>query len=227
MNVTETIRAILAIAPMQKLYIQQLDVKGAYLNGKLTECMYMKQPEGYDDGAGHVCQLIKTLYGLKQAGREWNIELDTKLRKKGYMQLRSDPCIYIWRVGDDFAIIAVWVDDMLTFAMTIMLRDKTKADIESKWEITDLGVPTKIIRIELTISLDKILISLSKYIESILLREGLGQSNPVSTPLDLNVTLVPNPNGNAGDCSNTFASLLGKLQYIAIATRPNISYTVN
>ena len=70
-------------------------------------------------------------------------------------------------------------------------------------------------------------ISSSKYIESILLREGLGQSNPVSTPLDPNVTLVPNPDGNAGDRSNAFASLLGELQYIAIATCPDISYAVN
>ena len=223
----ETIRAILAIAPTRKLYIQQLDVKGAYLNGKLTERMYMKQPEGYDDRTRRVCQLIKTLYSLKQARREWNIELDTKLRKKGYMRLRSDPCIYIWRAGDDFAIIAVWVDDMLMFAMTITLRDKTKADIKSEWEIMDLGVPTKIVRIELTISPDKIFISLSKYIKSILLREGLGRSNPVSTPLDLNVTLVPNPDGNSGDCSNAFASLLGELQYIVIATCLDISYTVN
>ena len=45
----------------------------------------MRQPEGYDNGTGRVCQLIKTLYGLKQAGREWNKELDVKLRKKGYV----------------------------------------------------------------------------------------------------------------------------------------------
>jgi hypothetical protein len=71
-------------------------------------------------------------------------------------------------------IITVWVDDMLTFATMISLRDKTKLDIKSEWEITDLGVPTKIIGIELSISLDSIFISSSKYIESILLREGLG-----------------------------------------------------
>ena len=124
-------------------------------------------------------------------------------------------------------IITVWVDDMLTFATTIVLRDKTKADIESKWEITDLGVLTKIVGIELMISPDKIFISLSKYIKLILLREGLGQSNLVSTPLDPNVALMPNPNGNASDRSNAFTSLLGKLQYIVITTHLDISYAVN
>ena len=172
----ETIRAILAIAPTKKLYIQQLDIKGAYLNGVLKERVYMKQPEGFDDGTGRVCQLIKTLYGLKQAGREWNLELDSKLLKRGYARLRSDPCIYIWRKNDDFVTITVWVDDMLLFATTIQLKNKAKADIESKWEVTDLGTLTKIVRIELTIAPDAISISSSKYIENILLRENMACS---------------------------------------------------
>ena len=105
----ETIRTILAIAQTRKLFIQQMDIKGAYLNGKLKERVYMRQPEGYEDGTERVCLLIKTLYGLKQAGREWNIEFDTKLRRRGYARLRCDPCVYIWRVNDDFAIITVMI----------------------------------------------------------------------------------------------------------------------
>jgi len=75
-----------------------MDIKGAYLNGKLQERVYMRQPEGLEDGTGRICLLVKKLYGLKQAGREWNKELDSKLRKKGYSRLvRSDPCVYVWR----------------------------------------------------------------------------------------------------------------------------------
>ena len=77
----ETICAILAVAATRKLFIYQLDIKGAYLNGKLKQHVYMRQPEGYDDGTGRVCMLVKTLYGLKQAGREWNQEFDSKLRR--------------------------------------------------------------------------------------------------------------------------------------------------
>ena len=223
----ETICAILAIAPTRKLFIQQLDVKGAYLNGKLKERIYMRQPEGHDNGTGRICLLIKTLYGLKQAGQEWNLEFDAKLRKKGYKWLWSDTCMYIWRIGDDFVTITVWVDDMLTFVTTVDLQKKAKADVESKWEITDLGIPSKIIGIELTISLDSIFISSSKYIDSILLREDLGRTNSVSMPLNPNITLVPNPEGSDGDQSNLFASLLGELQYIANTTRPDITYAVN
>ena len=75
----ETIRAILALVPIKNLKIQQMDVKGAYLNGQLKEKVYMQQPEGYGDNTGRVCKLVKTLYGLKQSGREWNNELDQDL----------------------------------------------------------------------------------------------------------------------------------------------------
>ena len=204
-----------------------MDIKGAYLNGMLKERVYMQQPEGFADGTGQICLLIKTLYGLKQARREWNIELDTKLRKRGYARLRSDPCAYIWRLGDDFAIITVWVDNLLLFAMTIRLMNKMKADIKAEWEVTDLGEPSKIVGIKITMSRDSIAISQSKYIESILKKEGLERANPVAMPLDPNAPLVLNPEGNVGDRSNSFTRLLGELQFIANATRPDIAYAVN
>jgi len=223
----ETIRAILAIAPTRKLHIQQMDIKGAYLNGTLKERVYMQQPEGFTDGSGRVCLLVKTLYGLKQAGCEWNIELDTKLRRRGYARLRSDPCAYILRIGEEFAIITVWVDDLLLFATTIRLISKMKADIKAEWEVTDLGKPSKIVGIEITMNMGSIAISQSKYIESILKKEGLERANPVGMPLDPNTPLEPNPEGNEGNRSNSFVRLLGELQFIANATRPDIAYAVN
>ena len=74
----ETICVILALAVAEDWEIQQLDMKGAYLNGKLKEIIYMDQPQGHSDGMSQVCYLIKTLYGLKQSSWEWNEELDTK-----------------------------------------------------------------------------------------------------------------------------------------------------
>ena len=223
----ETLRAILAIAPMRKLYIHQLDIKGAYLNGILKERVYMRQPEGYGDGTDHICLLIKTLYGLKQAGHEWNLELDSKLTKRGYSSLDSDPCVYIWRVGKDFAIITVWVDDLLVFATTLELKNKVIEDVRKEWEITDLGEPSKIVGVEITRTEDSIAISSSKYIETILLKENLGKLSPVTTPLDPNVPIEPNPEGNEGSRSNSFARLLGELQYVATTSRPDITYAVN
>ena len=102
----------------------------------------------------------------------------------------------MWHNDDDFVILAVWVDDMLIFATTEELKNKAIADVENEWEITDIGVPTKIVGIELMITSDTISISSSSYINSILTKEGLDKSNAVSTPLDPNITLV-----TATDCS--------------------------
>jgi len=78
-----------------KLKVQQMDVKGAYLNGILKEDIYMRQPEGFDDGTNWICWLQKTLYGLKQSRCEWNKELDRRLKEKGFTNLLADPCAYI------------------------------------------------------------------------------------------------------------------------------------
>jgi len=90
----DSLHAILALVPIKKLKIQQLNIKGAYLNGILKEAVYMKQPEGFEDGTNWVCCLIKTLYGFKQADREWNKQLHEKLEKHGYTHLISNPYIY-------------------------------------------------------------------------------------------------------------------------------------
>jgi hypothetical protein len=111
--------------------------------------------------------------------------------------------------------------------MTVELKRKAITDIESKWEITDLGTLTKIVGIELDISSDSISISLSSYIKAILAREKLDNCNAVSTPLGPNIVLVPNPEGNEGNQSNDYARLLGELQYIMNTSRLDITYAVN
>ena len=80
----ETIRVLLAMVPGKKLKVWQLDVKGAYLNGKLTQPIYMEQPIGFGNGSGLVCMLIKGIYGLKQAGCIWNIEFDLAIQHYGF-----------------------------------------------------------------------------------------------------------------------------------------------
>jgi len=105
--------------------------------------------------------------------------------------------------------------------------NKMKMDIKAKWEVTDLGEPSKIMGIKITMSRDSIAISQTKYIESILKKEGLEHANPVGMPLDPNSPLEPNPEGNKGNHSNSFARLLGELQFIANTTRPDIAYAVN
>ena len=87
----ETLCTILVMAVTKDLQIKQIDVKGAYLNGVLKETVYMKQPEGYEDGTDRACLQVKTWYGLKQARCEWNKEL-VCMYTKGKMILKLSPC---------------------------------------------------------------------------------------------------------------------------------------
>ena len=93
--------------------------------------------------------------------------------------------------------------------------------------MTDLGEPSKIIGIEVTKNDESIIISQEKYIENILKKEGMEDANPVSTPMDSNDKIKPNPDGNEGNRSNSYAKLLGELQFLTNATRPDIAYAVN
>lgn len=83
----ETIRVLLALVPMKNLKIKQMDIKGAYLNGTLQEKIYMRQPEGFNDGTNQVCELVRTLYDLKQSGQEWNKEFDSKIKTFAFQHL--------------------------------------------------------------------------------------------------------------------------------------------
>jgi hypothetical protein len=149
------------------------------------------------------------------------------MRDCGYSCLKSDPCVYICREGDNLAIVTVWVDDLLLFTSTHEEMERMKSQIKEDWEVTDLGEPSKIVGIEITLRERSVTISQQRYIESILKREGLDQANAVSMPLDPNITLELNPDGNDGDRSNSFASVLGELQFLANATRPDIAFMVN
>lgn len=80
--------------------------------------------------------------------------------------------------------------------------------INSEWQMTDLGEPSKIVGIEISRDDHSITISQKLFIESILKREGLDRANQVGTPLDPNVHLESNPEGNKGDRSNAFAQTI-------------------
>ena len=123
--------------------------------------------------------------------------------------------------------MTIWVDNILLFGTSDKLLDETISDISQIWEVTVLGELAKIVGIEITQSKDSIKIGQKQYIKSILEREGLSQINSVATPLDLNIKFEPNLDGNKGNHSNSFAHLLGELQFLANCTRPDIAFSVN
>ena len=82
-----SIRIFLAIAAYYDYVIWKMDVKNAFLNGSLEEDVYMIQPKGFVDPrfSKMVCKLLRSIYGLKQASRRWNIHFDETLKEFGFI----------------------------------------------------------------------------------------------------------------------------------------------
>src|SRR6202162_4080175 len=116
---------------------------------------------------------------------------------------------------------------LLLFTSNDAMMEHMKGSIESKWQATDLGEPSKIIGIEITIMLEYLRISQGKYVENLFRKENMAEANPVGMPLDPNVKIGLNLVYNEPNRSNSYAKLLGELQYIANTTRPDISYAIN
>lgn len=119
------------------------------------------------------------------------------------------------------------VNDLLLFASSNRLIEQMKRDLHSKWKMTNLREPTKIVAIEITLKPDPITLSQKQYIEGILKQEGMDKVNLVLTPMDPKEKLEPNPDGGKGNQSNSYVRLLRELQFLVNATRPDITYAVN
>lgn len=78
-----------------------MDVQTAFLNGDLDAELYMKQPIGFVEKGKEnlVCKLEKGIYGLKQSARCWYKTLNEYVKKSGYKQCQSDPCLYVKHDG--------------------------------------------------------------------------------------------------------------------------------
>ena len=109
----ESFRLLIAKSVQQGLEMHHVDVNTAFLNGTLEEEVYLRQPKGFvkEGEQNLVCKLKKSLYGLKQSPRCWNMTLDAHLKSMGFTQSIADPCIYTSSAGGEVFHIGVYVDD--------------------------------------------------------------------------------------------------------------------
>ncbi|PIL28276.1 hypothetical protein GSI_09564 [Ganoderma sinense ZZ0214-1] len=228
---TDSVRTLLAIGTERNMEMRQFDVVGAYLNADLDEEIYMRQPPGYEDGTRKVLRLQKALYGLKQGGRKWNIHFNRiMVDELGFRRLNSDPCVYLRQDKHGLTIVGVHVDNMIALADTTALMDAFAAGLAKRVKITDLGMPSLLLGLEISRDRPSRTLSIcqSQYILRVLERFGMADANPVSTPLDPNIKLVKTPDD--ADLSEMrdvpYQAAIGSLMYAALGTRPDISYAV-
>ncbi|SOV07704.1 uncharacterized protein UDID_19389 [Ustilago sp. UG-2017a] len=158
----DAIWTILTITAKFNWEVDSVDITKAYLNADLHHDIYLKPPEGAEVLAGKVYKLIKSLYGLKQSGREWHKELDAHLQRLGFFPLLNVPCIYLRGTGASQVIIAVYVDDMLIVSPQRDQVDQAKKAIIDKWKIADNGPAKEFLKIKITRDREKRTIDLDQ-----------------------------------------------------------------
>jgi hypothetical protein len=231
-----SIRTILGLVAVEYLHLEQLDVKTTFLHGDLEEEMSMQQPQGYEVKGKEnlVCRLKKSLYGLKQASRQWYLKFDRFMTEQCYNRCHSDHCIYFKKLENGSNIILLlYVDDMLVTWSNMQDINVLKKKLSNSFSMKDLGAAKKIIGMIITRDKKnrKLTLSQGEYIEKVLERFRMQNEKLISTPLanhfKLTKEICPKTNKEIEYMSRVpYSSTIGNLMYAMVCTRLDIAHAV-
>jgi hypothetical protein len=234
----ETFRIIAHLAAVFGWKLHQIDIVTAFLRGELAEGeeVYMEQPKGFEvEGKeDYVWMLCKGLYGLPQGSRVWNKTMHDGMVSIGFRRIPCEYCIYFCKTEDGTIITGIHVDDFLAGTSSDAMAAKFKADLATLWEISDLGEAKFCvgIAIERDWASHHIYLSQTALIDRILAQFGMTDANPVSTPMEAGTILSRSPSTPVTAQEELelkaipYRRLVGRLMYLAVATRPDISLAV-
>ncbi|GKB65555.1 ribonuclease H-like domain-containing protein [Tanacetum coccineum] len=220
-----TIRMVLSLVVSRKWPIHQLDVKNTFLNGDLSETVYMHQPPGFVDARfpNHVCRLQRSLYGLKKAPRAWFQHFAGYATRAGFYHSSCDSSQFIYRQGSQVAYLLLYVDDIILTACSTVLLKQLIDSLHREFDMIDLGALNYFLGIYTVRHSTCLFLSRRKYALQLLERAHMVNCNPSQTPVDTESKL--GPDGVPVQDLTMYRSLAGGLQYLMF-TRPDLSYAV-
>ncbi|KAK8555198.1 hypothetical protein V6N12_009351 [Hibiscus sabdariffa] len=206
----KSIRILLSIAAFHNDYeIWQMNVKTAFLNGKLEEDVYMTQPEGFvtPENAGKVCKLQRN---------------------------EDEPCVFKKFSGSIVSFLILYVDDILIIGNDIPTLQSVKAWLSSCFSMKDLGEAAYILGVKIYRDRSRRLLGLSQstYIDKVLKRFNMEASKkgflPMTHGISLSKEMCPSTSQERERMSQiTYASAIGSIMYAMICTRPDLSYVLS
>ena len=220
-----TVRTLLSIALNNKWGIFQLDVN--FLNGHLTEKVYMAQPQGMKkvDYLHHVFCLHKAIYGLKQTLQDWYQVLRTFLLGLAFVTSHADSSLFVYSCSNALIYFLVYVDDLIITSSDPSLVDNIIWQLDSKLSTKDLGVQSFFCGVEVLATSIGLLLSQQKYVIDLLSKHNMLDSKPISTPLVIDTSLIAT-NGSTPINVTMYHQVVGGLQHFRM-TCPDISFVMN
>ncbi len=224
-----SIRVLAQKAAQDNLIVHQMDVKTAYLHAPIECEIYIEQPEGYEvkskENGKVVCKLKKSLYGLKQSGRNWNKMLHDYLCEMQFVQNPADHCVYSKVTDKEKAHIIIWVNDLIIAASNDNVLKCVKEMLKSKFKMKDLGKLTHFLGIDFEQSDGCVKMSQCKYVQKILERFLTMNCKQRATPCEQKLDY----SDDAEEMSDVtkYREAVGSLIYLATCTRPDLSFVVS
>jgi hypothetical protein len=219
-----TVRLFLALAATKGWHLHQLDVNNAFLHGNLDEEVYMKLSPGFSSqGESKVCKLTKSLYGLKQASRQWFSRFSSTLITHGFAQSKFDYSLFTRLQGSSFVALLVYVDDIVIASNDSDAISSLTVFLNSQFRLKDLGTVKYFLGLELACSTKGISVSQQKYCLDILQDSGLLAAKPAAFPMESNLQLSRDDGDLLADLTS-YRRLVGRLIYLTL-TRPEISFS--
>ncbi|GJR15962.1 putative RNA-directed DNA polymerase [Tanacetum coccineum] len=221
----EAIRIFLAFASYMGFIVYQMDVKSAFLYGKIDEEVYVSEPPGFVDPKypKKVYKVVKALYGLHQAPRAWYATLSTFLLKNRYRRGTIDYTLFIKKDKHDIILVQVYVDDIIFGSTNKSWCDKFEALMKSRFQMSSMG-ELFFLGLQVKQKEDGIFISQDKYVAEILKKFDFVSVKTASTPIETQKPLVKDEEASDVDV-HLYRSMIGSLMYLT-ASRPAIMFAV-
>lgn len=203
-----------------------MDVHNAFLHGDLDEEVYMRLPPGFSgSSSGKVCRLQKSLYGFRQAPRNWFAKLANALKAFGFTQSYADYSLFSFKRNEVELHVLVYVDDLIVAGNNSDAITNFKAYMSACFHMKDLGALKYFLGIEITRGPEGLFLSHRKYALDILSETGLLGAKPCDFPIEQNHqhSLATGPNFGQPD---RYRRLVGRFIYLTF-TRPELSYVVH
>ena len=213
-----------------------MDVKTAFLNGNLLEDVYMTQPKGFVDPKypNRVYKLQRSIYGLKQASRSWNLLFDEAVKEFGFMKNEKEPCVYKKVIGSAIVFLVLYVDDILLIGNDIPTLQSVKSWLGKCFSMKDLGEAAYILGIKIYRDRSQWLLGLSQsgYIDKVLKRFSMQDSKRgfllMSHCIKLSKSQCPTTKDERERMDKIpYASAIDSIMYVMLCTRPDVSYALS